>query len=107
MKVLIISKGKFPPPPEAFVGLLDAMTAWVKKNTASGKVKTFWATAGTPGGGGIAEVDSFEELDAIMAEFPFGPFSDTQVIPIVDLGEALQRAKQAALAMMPPGAGGR
>ena len=39
-------------------------------------------------------MDSLEELDAIMAEFPFGPFSDTEIVPIVDLVPALQRANR-------------
>ena len=104
MRFLISSNSKFPPPPEAIVGLFDAMIGWVAKYKS--KWDTIWASAGSPGGGGILNVSSLEELDAIMAEFPFGPFSDTQVVPLVDLTEALQRGKKAALAMM-PGAGGR
>ncbi len=37
-----------------------------------------------------------------MAEFPFGPFSETEITPIVDLSGALERAKAAFLAMAPP-----
>ena len=49
--------------------------------------------------GGIANVDSLEELDAVMAEFPFGVFSDIEIIPLVDLAGSIQRAQQAAQAM--------
>ena len=48
---------------------------------------------------GILNVDSLEELDAIMDGFPFGPFSDVEVLPLANLDEALQRTKQAMLAM--------
>ncbi len=105
MRFVVISNSKHLAPPEAMVGLLDAMVGWVNKHTASGKMETSWASAGTPGGGGILNVNSLEELDAIMAEYPFGPFSDTQIIATVGLVEAMQRAKQAAQAMM--AAGGR
>jgi muconolactone delta-isomerase len=46
--------------------------------------------------GGILNVDSLEELDTIMTEFPFGPFSEVKVQALVDLTESLQRGKQAA-----------
>ncbi|MDP2659232.1 MAG: hypothetical protein Q8R28_00685, partial [Dehalococcoidia bacterium] len=68
MRFLIIVNSKFPPPPEAIVGLFDAMIGWVAKYKS--KMDTSWATAGSPGGGGIFNVSSLEELDAIMAEYP-------------------------------------
>ena len=105
MRFLVISKSKHLAPPEMTLGLLDAMVAWTNKYKQNGKIEAVWATAGVPGGGGILNVNSLEEIDAILAEYPFGPFSDTEVIPIVDLVESLQRAKQAAQAMMPGGGG--
>ena len=80
-------------------GLMDAMTAWTNKHTESGKFEASWAFAGRAGGGGIVNVDSLEELDAMMAEFPIGPFSEVEVHALVDLNESLQRVKEAALAM--------
>ena len=53
--------------------LIDAREAWVAKGRADGTLKAAWAFAGTQAGGGIAEVDSHEQLDAIMAGFPSGP----------------------------------
>ena len=75
MQFLIITKQSSPPPPEMVIPLIDAMEAWLAKGRADGTMRSSWAFAGTQGGGGIAEVDSHEQLDAIMAGFPFGPFS--------------------------------
>ena len=99
MKFLVISKLKFPLPPEAAPGLMDALAAWAEKYTASGKLEAVWANAGRPGGGGIVNVDSLEELDAIMLESPIGPFSEIEIHPITHLNDSLQRAKQAFQAM--------
>ena len=41
---------------------------------------------------------SNDELDAIMAAFPFGPFSEVKVIALADLLQSLERGKAAALA---------
>jgi muconolactone delta-isomerase len=59
-----------------------------------------WSFAGTQGGGATINVDSHEELDAIMTEYPFGPFSEIEVYPVADLHASLQSTKQVALARM-------
>ena len=66
MRFLVVSKSKHPMPPEMAQGFADAMSAWANKYTASKKLEQVWAFAGLPAGGGIANVNSFEELDAIM-----------------------------------------
>jgi hypothetical protein len=43
-------------------------------------------------------------MDAIMAEFPFGPFSETECLPLMDLRKSVQNFKQAMQAMMAPAA---
>ena len=100
MRFLIVSKSKHPMPPEMAPGLLDAMSGWAKKYTANKKMEQIWAFAGTPAGGGVLNVGSLDELDSIMAEYPFGPFSDTEVYPLVDLHDSLQRSKQVMQSMM-------
>ena len=54
-------------------------------------MKAVWGFAGTIGGGGVLEVESHEELDAIMARFPFAPFSSIEIIAIAPRGEPHQR----------------
>ena len=103
MRFLVVSKSNQPPPPEMAMGLIDAMAEWVRKYTASGKFEQVWGVAGAQAGGGILNVNSLEEVDAIMAEFPFGPFSDVEVSGLVDIETTLKNAKQAIQAMAPPG----
>ncbi len=103
MRFLVVTKANQPLPPEMAMGLVDAMAGWVGKHTASGKMELVWGFAGARGGGGILKVDSLEEVDAIMAEFPFGQFSDIEVIGLVDIDTTLKNIKQAMQAMAPPG----
>ncbi len=102
MRFLIIGKSKYPIPPEMAAGIVDATMAWARKYTENGKIEQTWAFAGIPAGGGIFNVDSLEELDAVQSEFPMGPFSDQEVYPLVDLQGAMERMKQAIQAMAPP-----
>lgn len=99
MKFLVLSKDKHMIPPELVVPLIDAFTAFIDKYEATGQLEMAWSNAGTTAGGGIANVDSLEELDAIMAEYPFGPFSDVEVYPLADLKQSLQRTKEVAQMM--------
>ncbi len=102
MRFLVIAKSKQPFPPEMAMGLVDAMEGWVRKYTASGQFEQSWGVAGAQAGGGILKVNSLEEVDAIMAEFPFGPFSDVEIYGLVDLETTLKNTKQAIQAMTPP-----
>jgi muconolactone delta-isomerase len=81
-------------PPDAVPGLVDAMLGWIEGYTAKGKLESVWHFAGKQGGGGIATVDSLEELNAMMTEFPFGPFSKIDVIPLSDVKEGLLQLKE-------------
>jgi muconolactone delta-isomerase len=100
MRFLIMTNSKIPLPPEMAPALFDAMLAWVDGNTKSGKMEQAWSLAGLPGGGGILNVDSSEELDAIMTSMPFGPFSDTKVYALGDVKNALELGKRAIQQMM-------
>jgi muconolactone delta-isomerase len=86
------------------IPMLGAMEAWLAEVRASGKATAFWAFAGTVGGGGVLEVASHEELDAIMTRFPFGPFSTIEIIALSNLDESLANARtffQEMMAGMP------
>ena len=63
-------------------------------------MKSVYSFAGTPGGGGVLEVESHEELDAIMARFPFAPFSSIEIIALSDLDTSLANAKAFVQEMM-------
>jgi len=102
MKFLVVTKSKIAFPPEMALGLVEAMEEWIQKYTKNGKLEQIWGFAGLQGGGGIAKVNSLEELDAIMTEFPFGQFSDIEVYGLADVNTGLQTMKQAIQAMTPP-----
>ncbi|UCG10697.1 MAG: hypothetical protein JSW30_02410 [Dehalococcoidia bacterium] len=101
MRFLIISKNRHPVPPEVAVKLFDAALAWKKKYQS--KIKDAWAFAGLQAGGGIAEVESVDELDVIMTEFPMGPFGETEIYPLVDAEQAWEVKRKAAKAMTAKG----
>ena len=48
----------------------------------------------------MLEVESHEELDAIMARFPFAPFSSIEIIALSDLDTSLANAKAFVQEMM-------
>jgi muconolactone delta-isomerase len=99
MRFLIVTKSKLPFPLDMAVPLFDAMQGWVDANTTSGKMEQTWGFAGLAGGGGILNVDSFEELDAIMTSMPFGPFSSVEVYGLSDVKQALTAGRQAVAKM--------
>jgi muconolactone delta-isomerase len=100
MKFLVIVKNKYLATPDVLPSLIDGSLAWAHKYQK--QLKEIWSFAGQQGGGGIAEVGSFEELDAILAELPMGPFSETEVYPLVDLEASLRRQKESLQAMGVP-----
>lgn len=100
MKFLLVSQPRFQVPPEMALPILDAFSAFLSKYTESGNIQESWSFAGVTGGAGIFEVDSHEELDAMLAESPLLPFSDIAIYPLVDLQESIQRSKQIAKARM-------
>ena len=104
MRFLVVTKQSSPPPPEMVLGLFEALSGWAKEQQAKGKMEQVWSFAGLQGGGGILNVNSLEELDAVMAGFPFGPFSHIETYPLVDLEPSLEAVRQAIRAMMPPNA---
>lgn len=105
MKFLLVTKNRETVPMEMAMPMLQMMQAWVAENRASGKLLEAWSFAGTIGGGGILEVDSHEELDKVMAGFPFGQSSDMWVYPLADLDAALANAVTNFEAMMAGGEG--
>lgn len=99
MRYLVTSKPRFQVPPEQAVRLMDALRQWSRKHQEDGSLEQSWSNAGSAGGGGIVNVSSHDELDAIMIEFPLAPFSDIEVQPLADLDASLDRFKKRMEAM--------
>ena len=100
MRFLIITKQATPPPPEMLMPLNDAMVAWLDEHRSSGKLTHVWSFAGMIGGGGIADVETHEELDRMMIGFPYGATSTVEVYPLSDLDESLAAARSQFERMM-------
>lgn len=88
-----VTKSREAMPPEMILPALQMMKKWVAENRASGKLVESWAFAGTIGGGGILDVETANELDAIMTKFPFAATSSVEVYPLTSLEDALDRAE--------------
>jgi muconolactone delta-isomerase len=101
MRFLVVANNRGPVPPDMAIGLFESFSAWLKKYTANKKIEQAFGFAGEQGGGGILNVDSFDELNAIIAEWPLNPFSQIDVHPLMDLQTSIQQTKQAILAMLP------
>ena len=94
MRFLVTAMPRHPVPPEIGLGLVQAMKSFSERYRA--KTELDWAFAGLAGGGAILNVDSHEELDKIMGEFPFGPFSDMSVLAITDLSTSMENLTRTA-----------
>ena len=98
MRFLITSTPKFPIPPELVPVLLHAMHDWVKRHTASKKIEQIWGFV-NGGGGGVLNVASHEELNAILTEMPFTPFADTRADALIPIEVGLNNFQQAMARM--------
>lgn len=90
MRFLVVTENRTPVPPEMALPMMQMMQAWTAEHLASGKLEQTWSFAGITGGGGILNVDSHEELDAIMGGFPFGQHSTITVYALADLDASLR-----------------
>ncbi len=99
MKFLIVTQGRNPVTPDMAIPMMEMMDTWLSENRAAGKLVDAWSFAGQIGGAGVLEVDSHEELDAIMSRFPFNPTSSVTVYPLADLDAALATARANFAAM--------
>lgn len=94
MRFLVITTSREAMQPEFILPSIQRMQKWVAELRASGKLVDTFAFAGTIGGGGIIEVESHEELDAIMARFPFAGVSNVEVHALSDLDASLDAAEE-------------
>jgi muconolactone delta-isomerase len=89
MRFLVVTQSREAMPPDMAMPMMQMMQAWVAEHRSTGKMEQVWSFAGMNGGGGIFNVDSHEELDAIMGGFPFGQTSHISIYALADLDVAL------------------
>ncbi len=92
MRYLVITESRQPLPPEMAAPALRMFQAWLAENRDAGKIEQAWTFAGQVAGAGIANVESHDELDAIMGRWPLAQFSDIKVYPLADLDASLENA---------------
>ena len=95
MQFLIVTKTQGVPP-QLIPSLAEAMKQWMSVHRASGKMESVWALAGQTGGAGVLNVESHQELDDIMAGFPFLPWTDVQVTALADMERSLTTRAEVA-----------
>ncbi|NND74493.1 MAG: hypothetical protein HKN44_05755 [Ilumatobacter sp.] len=100
MRFLIVTNSREAMPAEMALPAMHGMQAWLAEHRASGKLEHVWSFAGKTGGGGIANVETHEELDAMMAGFPFGQTSDIDVYALADIDTSLDASIHAISMMM-------
>ena len=91
MKFLVMPIQKQTLPPEMGLALIEATIQWKDQVKRSGKFDAIYSIAGQPGGLGIVNVDSLEELNDRIAEYPMTPFCDVQVLPLSDVDQAMAK----------------
>jgi muconolactone delta-isomerase len=74
--------------------VIEATEQWVEENVLSGRIEQLWGFAGQPAGGGIVRVESFDELEAMMARFPPGPFCHTKIFALHDVRQLATQARR-------------
>jgi muconolactone delta-isomerase len=91
MKFLVMPIQKQTLSPDMGLTLIEATIQWKNQAKGSGKFDTIYSVAGQPGGLAIVNVDSLEELDDLIAEYPMTPFCDVQVLPLSDVDRAMAK----------------
>jgi hypothetical protein len=103
LRVFVLVEPKFFVPPEMFPTLLDGFAAWRDANRENMEAFEFFAGGG--GGFGILNVPDEATLNRIMVQYPFTPFSELTVRPILEGDTALGQWREIMSEMMGAGPG--
>ena len=103
MRILIDVRPAFPIAPEQFPGLIAGFVAWRERHRA--KMESFDFYAGSAGGCGVVNVADEAELNQMMIEFPFAPYSRVECRPVLQGDAALAQWQAAMQAMAVAGQG--
>jgi hypothetical protein len=87
MRALIISRPKFPVAQAEFPGIMQAFAGWRERYKPMMEKFEFFVSGA--GGCGIVNVPDDQTLARMLMEYPWGPYSDTEVHPILDGDTAL------------------
>jgi len=102
MRAFVLVEPKFFTPPEVFPTLLDGFAAWREAHREH--MESFEFFAGGGGGFGIFNGDE-ATLNRMMFQYPFFPYSQITVRPILDGDAALGQWREIMSEMMSAGPG--
>jgi Domain of unknown function (DUF3303) len=104
MRVAIIYRPRNAAPLEAVPMLMGGLRQWVDTYSKRFTVLEFFAIGG---GLVLADIDDSTELHTIVAENPFTPFMDVEIMPVVEPGAAMETWGEVAATFgaAPPPAG--
>ena len=103
MRALVVVEPRFPVPPEMFPTLLDGFAAW--RDLHRDNMESFEFFVGGGGGFGVVNVPDEATLNRMMVQYPFTPFSEITVRPILEGDTALGQWREIMSEMV--GAGPR
>jgi hypothetical protein len=92
MRVLILSRPKFPPPMEMMIPLMDAFAGWRERYRPVMETFDFFVSGG--GGCGIVNPPDDGTLTRMMMEYPWGPFSDVELLLLSDGDAAIAQFRE-------------
>jgi hypothetical protein len=101
MRTFVLVEPKFFTPPEVFPTLLEGFVAWRDANREH--IEAFEFFAGGGGGFGIFNGPDEATLNRIMVQYPFFPYSEITVRPILDGDVALGQWREIMSEMMGEG----
>ncbi len=101
MRVLVISRQKFPVPPEQLPPMMEAFAAWRERYRSYMESFDFFVSGG--GGCGIVNMPDEAMLGQMFMEYPWGLSSDVELHLLMDGDTALTNF-QAMLSQMGGGA---
>ena len=87
MRVAIIYRPRTAAPADDLPVLMGALSQWVDTHAGRFSVLEFFAIGG---GLALADFDDSADLHRIIAENPFTPFMDVEVMPIVEPRTAIE-----------------
>ena len=104
MRVAVIYRPRNAAPLEVGPMLMQGLGQWVERYSGRFSVIEFFAIGG---GLVLADFDDAAELQRVLAENPFTPYMDVEIMPVVDPGAAIATYGEVfaafAAAGQPPG----
>jgi muconolactone delta-isomerase len=92
MRAFVLVEPKFFTPPEILPTLLEGFVAWREANREH--MESFEFFAGGGGGFGIFNGPDEATLNGIMVQYPFFPYSQITVRPLLDGDTALEQWRE-------------